>query len=139
MAARRLNRPSDSFVVAVIAEPRPDPRITALAPAPVIELPPVDVVPDSVRPAIERYAVDTGASSRSELITAVDQAGHPWEHAIATRAVAARAELVDACRQVSALHDELVQLEAAGDGSASSRGARAGTSSPTTCTWAARR
>jgi hypothetical protein len=84
-----------------------------LTPAPLIGLPPGHVVPESVRPALERYAADVGESSRAELVTAVDQAGHGWEHLIASRAVAARAELVDACRQAGELHDELVRLHAA--------------------------
>lgn len=110
----------DEFEVAVtgemesaIAEPLPRPRGLDVGRAlePPIGLPPVDVVPESVRPALEAYAVDVG--ERAELVTAMDQAGHGWEHSMASRAVAARAELVDACRQAGELHDELVRLHAA--------------------------
>jgi hypothetical protein len=102
---------------ACIAEALPRPRglDVGRAPAPLIGLLPVEVVPESVRPALEAYAVDLGeaSSSRDHLKSAVDQVGHGWELAIASRAVAARAELVDACRQATALHDEMVTLQAA--------------------------
>jgi hypothetical protein len=78
-----------------------------------IELPPADVVPDSVRPPINRYAADASEATRAQLVAAVDQAGQRWEHTIASRRLEARAELVDACRRVVELHDELVSLKAA--------------------------
>lgn len=100
----------------IIAEQLPDRRVSgialALAPAPALELPPVDVIPDCVRPAMERYAADTGQASRVALVVAVDRVGHGWEHTIASRALEARAELVGACRRVEELHDELVSLQA---------------------------
>ena len=75
---------------ACIAEALPRPRGLAVgrAPAPLIGLLPVEVVPESVRPALEAYAVDLGeaSSSRDHLKSAVDQVGHGWELAIASRA-----------------------------------------------------
>jgi hypothetical protein len=82
------------------------------APASVIELPPADVVPDSVRVAVACYAADPSQAARAELVAAVDRAGQRWERRIASRAVETRAKLVDACRRVAELHDELVRVDA---------------------------
>jgi hypothetical protein len=76
-----------------------------------VELPPAGVVPSAVRPAIAFY--EHNPAARSELVAAVDREGHQWEHAIATRAVETRAELVATCRRLVELHDGLVELHAA--------------------------
>jgi hypothetical protein len=108
--------------VTALAEHLPDlsrPRLEIVPQALVapIVLPPADVVPIDVVSisawaAIERYAADAGERSRAALVAAVDQVGHRWEHAIASRAVEARAELVAVCRRAVALQDELVNLQA---------------------------
>jgi len=82
-------------------------------PPPPIGLPPAEVVPESVRPVLRRYAVEPSEASRAPLVLAVDQVGRGWEHAIAARAMEARAELGQACRRAAVLHDELVALHAA--------------------------
>jgi hypothetical protein len=98
--------------VSAIAEQLPEAEEQAheLAPAPWIELPPVEALPGAVQAAAIDYAADPGPETLAQLIAAVDAVGHQLEHAIAGRALAARAALVEACARVAELHDELVTL-----------------------------
>jgi hypothetical protein len=89
-------------------------RARPLPPLPLLTLPPLQAVPPAVRAASIRYAATPPSlSTQAELIAAVDQEGPRWEHEIASRGLEARAELVEACRLVGELHDELVSLHAA--------------------------
>jgi hypothetical protein len=98
-------------MVAVIAQPLGRQQTLGFAPG-AIELPPVELVPASARPAMELYAADANEHSRAVLVDAIDRVGDRWEHALAVRAIAARKEFVTACQRVAAIHDELIRLHA---------------------------
>jgi hypothetical protein len=116
--AERLSDPGMTALELASAPPssvKADATLTlGLPPSSVpIELPPADLVPDSVRPAINRYAADASEATHAQLVAAVDHTAQRWEHTIASRGLKVRAELVDACRRAAELHDELVSLHAA--------------------------
>jgi hypothetical protein len=79
---------------------------------PPIELPPIDILPKLTRPAAAAYAACPSVESRAELIAAVDKVGGEWEQKIAGRAMAAHAQLAQACAWAAALADELGELHA---------------------------
>ena len=117
-----------------VALPRPEPAFELVL-APAIELPPVDLVPESVRPAMRRYAADASAPARAALVVELDRVGHGWEQAIASRALQARAELIEACRRLEELPDELVDLQAAARCLSRFPWRSSWDPEPTPCTW----